>query len=323
MAFSDRVSSPEWRAAAEDWVRSQVVDAGGRVVGDITQPRIRPWSTQLVVPTDVGRLWFKANCPSLAFEPAVHRTLARLDPGEVDEPFAVDTDRGWILTRDRGTTLGDSHHATLEDWRAVVTLAARLQRRLAAHGPDLLSAGLPDCSPHTVPARYAELTDALAALPRGHPSHLDESRARQLRSGSGLVEDAVGTLLDSPLPTASLQHGDLHPGNVFAVEARLRVFDFGDAQWAHPLETLAVPWGWVHARTTLPWPAIVDAYASGWADVIDPVGFDRLLSAAMVTQPVNRCSTWWGAVADATPAELVEWGDRPRFFLELVLEPFP
>ena len=34
-----------------------------------------------------------------------------------------------------------------------------------------------------------------------------------------------------------------------------------------------------------------------------------------MTQPVNRALTWWGAVADATPGELVDWGDRPRYYL--------
>lgn len=322
MAFSEVVSSPPWRAEAEGWVRAQVAEAGGRVVGEITQPRVRPWSTQLVVPTDSGRLWFKANCAPLAFEPGVHRTLARLDPGEVDDPVAVDTDRGWMLTRDRGTTLGDSHEATLDDWRAVVALAARLQRRLADHGPDLLGAGLPDCSPHTVPARFAELTDGLAALPAEHPSHLDEAAARRLYSAGGLVDDAVGTLLAGPLPVASFQHGDLHPGNVFAVEGRLRLFDFGDAQWAYPLGTLAVPWRWVDQLSTVPWPAVLEAYASVWADVLSPAELDRLLPAAMVTHVVNRALTWWGAVADATTAELAEWGDSPKYFLELVFDDF-
>lgn len=321
-SFSEVVAAPVWRAQAEAWIRDRVTEAGGRVVGDITQPRIRPWSTQLVVPTDSGRLWFKANCPALAFEPAVHAALARLDPGEVDAPFAIDQERGWDVTRDRGVTLGDSHDATLDDWRAVVRVAARLQRRLAGHGPELLAAGLPDCAPHTVPARFAELVEALAALPAEHPSYLDATVRQRLRNVSGLVEDAVGTLLAGPMPT-SFQHGDLHPGNVFAVDRGLRVFDFGDAQWAHPLESLAVPWGWVHQLTALPWPAIVEAYASEWADVIDAPELERLLSAAFVTQPVNRALTWWGAVADATPEELVDWGDRPRFFLELVLEPFP
>ena len=188
-----------------------------------------------------------------------------------------------MLTRDRGTTLGDSHEATVDDWRAVVALAARLQRRLADHGPDLLAAGLPDCSPHTVPSRFAELTDALAALPREHPSHLDEAGSRRLRAASGPVDDAVGALLDGPLPVALFQHGDLHPGNVFAVERRLRLFDFGDAQWAYPLATLAVPWGWIDRLSTVPWPAVVEAYASEWSDVVSPAELDRLLPAAMVT----------------------------------------
>ena len=227
-----------------------------------------------------------------------------------------------MVTRDRGVTLGDSHEATLADWQAVVRVAARLQRRLADHGAELLAAGLPDCAPPTVPARFADLVEGLSALPAGHPSHLDAALRQRLRDASGLVEDAVGTLLAGPMPT-SFQHGDLHPGNVFAVDRGLRVFDLGDAQWAHPLESLAVPWGWVHRRTALPWPAIVEAYASVWVDVIDAAELERLLSAAFVTQPVNRALTWWGAVADATAEELVDWGDRPRFFLELALEPFP
>lgn len=321
-SFSEMVSTSAWRSAAEAWVRERVAEAGDRVVGDIAQPRVRAWSTQLIVPTDRGQLWFKANCPALAFEPAVHAELARLDPGEVDRPFAVDVDRGWILARDRGTTLGDSREATLADWQDVVTVAAGMQRRLADHGAELLAVGLPNCAPHTVPARFAELVDALAALPADHPSHLDAGMVRRLRAARGLVEDSVATLLAAPMPTASWQHGDLHPGNVFAVDGGLRVFDFGDAQWAHPLEILAVPWGWLDRRSSLPWPAVLGAYASVWAEVLGPAELERLLAAAMVTLAVNRSRTWWRCLEGATPTELEEWGDSPRYFLELVLEPW-
>jgi hypothetical protein len=197
-SFSETVASPAWRAEAEGWVREQVAAAGATVVGDIDQPRIRPWSSQLVVPTDRGRLWFKANCRAMAFEPALHVALARLDPGEVDAPFAVETHRGWVLTRDRGITLGDSHEATLGDWQNIVTVAAGMQRRLADHGSTLLAAGLPDCSTHTVPQRFAELVEAVAALPPEHPSHLDDAAADRLRGAHGLVDDAVAALLAGP-----------------------------------------------------------------------------------------------------------------------------
>jgi hypothetical protein len=321
--FSALVSSSAWRAEAEAWIHEQVRDAGGHVVGALTQPRVRPWSTQLVVPTDTGRLWFKANCPALAFEAGVHAVLARLDPGEVDPPVAVDAARGWVLTRDWGTTLGDFHDPTLADWQAVVAVAAGVQRRLAEYGPELLAAGLPDCSPHTVSARFAELISALVGLPRGHPSWLEPAIVRRLRGAQGLVEDAVARLLDGPMTLSSLQHGDLHPSNVVTGGSGLRVVDFGDAQWAHPLETLAVPWGWIDRRSRVSWPDVVAAYAAVWDDVLGRAELDDLMRAAMVTQPVNRALTWLGSIRDATPEELSDWGDRPRFFLELVLEPFP
>jgi hypothetical protein len=315
------VSSATWRAEAETWVRDRVADAGGCVVGPVVQPRIRLWSTQLVAETDMGRVWFKANCPALAFEAAVHAALARLEPDEVDEPLGVDR-RGWILTRDRGTTLGDSHSPTLEDWQAVVRLAAGMQRRLASRGAELLAAGLRDCAPQTVPARFQELIESMAALPREHPSHLDTAAVGRLQGARALVGDAVGILMDSAMPTASFQHGDLHPSNVFAVGAGLRIFDFGDAQWSHPLGTLAVPWGWIDRHSTVPWRPVVEAYASGWQDVIDPEDLVRLLPSAMVTHVVNRAFTWWDMIVGATADELVEWGDSPRYFLELVLDDF-
>ena len=286
------------------------------------QERVRPWSTQLVVPTDQGRLWFKANCPGLDFEPALHAVLAELEPDEIDAPFAVDVERGWLLTRDRGVTLGDSHPATAEDWADVVSTAAGLQLRLTPHRERLLAAGLPDCGPETVLGRYDTMIDRLAALPGEHPSHLPSERARELRERREIVEDAVALLRGGPLPT-TLQHGDLHPRNVFAVDGALRVFDFGDSQWAHALEILAVPYGYLTRLTALAWEPVLTAYAAVWADLASPGDLERLMPAAMTTQAVNRSQTWWDAVSVATEEELVEWGDSPRYFLELVLEPFP
>ena len=319
--FSEVVTSAAWRSEAERWIRERVSDAGASVVGEIVQPRVRPWSTQLVVPTDAGRLWFKANCPALGFEPALHATLARLEPDEVDEPFAVDAERGWIVTRDRGSTLAESRDSTLTDWQTLLRTAARMQRRLGDHAADIRVTGLPDCSPHTVVSRYDTMTDRLAALPPSHPSHLSADEADRLRAGRQVVVDAVAVLLDSRLPV-SLQHGDLHPSNVFVVDDGLRLFDFGDAQWAHALEILAVPWGWISQRTALAWPEVVAAYASVWADVASAAEIERELPSAMVTQVVNRSLTWWGSLAAATDEELVEWGDGPKYFLEMVFDDF-
>jgi hypothetical protein len=320
--FSQWVATDAWRSEATRWIGDELAAIGVGVTGDIEQPRIRPWSTQLVVPSTQGRVWFKANCPSAAFEPAVHRVLAELEPGEVEPPLAIDVERGWMMTADRGLTLGDSHDATLSDWQAVVALAARVQRSLTGQGGTLVQHGLPDCSPRTVPDRYSWLIEQLSALPADHPSHLTADEARSLRSQAGVVETAVDALLAAPMPS-SLQHGDLHPGNVFAMDDGLRFFDFGDAQWAHVLEVLAVPYGFATRVTHHPWAEIRDAYAAVWSDVIDAGSLEALMAPAMVTHAVNRSFTWLGAVVGAQPDELAEWGDAPLYYLRLALEPFP
>lgn len=320
--FSQAVATPAWRTEATRWIEESLARVGRRVTGDVEQPRIRPWSTQLVVPTDRGTVWFKANCPSTGYEPAVHLALSELEPDEVEAPLAIDADRGWLMTADRGQTLQDIHDATPQEWQAVVALAARVQRQVAGHRDELVGAGLPDCSPETVPARYADLVEELAALPTDHPSHLTGDEADGLRARSDVVERAVADLVAAPLP-ASLQHGDLHPGNVFVVDGTMRFFDFGDAQWAHVLEVLAVPYGYATRVTHHPWAPLLDAYAQVWADLLDRDALEALMAPAMVTHAVNRSFTWLGAIRGAQSKELAEWGDAPLYYLRLTHEPFP
>ena len=317
--FSEHVASDAWRREVEDWIGEQLERDGRTVTGEITQPRVRPWSTQLVVPTDGGPLWFKANCPSMAFEPLLQAELARIVPDAVDAPFAVDAERGWMVTADRGTTLGDSHEPTADDWRLLLTEAARIQRIVADHRDELLATGLPDCSPSTVPERFDRIIDTFAALPAEHPSHVSPDVEIDLRAKRNAVAEAAALLVESSLP-ATWQHGDLHPWNVFApAEGGLRIFDFGDGQWSHAIEVLSVPYGWIEARTQLAWGDLVGAYADEWG--LDEADLAGQWEASALTQPVNRALTWWACLAGATAEEWTEWGDAPLYHLKRVLEP--
>jgi Phosphotransferase enzyme family len=319
--FSHAVRTPDWRAEAESWIHARLADLGLIAAGPVDQRRVRPWSTQLVVPTDSGNVWFKANCAGQAFEPALQTLLARLAPDEVDAPLATDPDRAWMLTRDRGATLAEHRTPTLADWERVVVAAGRLQRLVAGHRADLLASGLPDCSPDTVPARLERMIDLLVDLPADHPAHLGEEVADRLCAAREAVRSAARTLSESPLP-ATLQHGDLHPANLFAVDGRLQTFDFGDAQWADPLESLCVPWGATHDDASIPWDDVVSAYHEPWHDVVARDDIDELLSAAVLTQPVNRAFTWWECLADASADEWQRWGGAVAGHLSNVLEPW-
>ncbi|MGA8986808.1 phosphotransferase [Aeromicrobium sp.] len=317
--FSERVAEPGWHREVENWVEEQLAPAGHRVTGPSRQPHLRPWSTQLVLPTDLGLMWFKANCAGLAFEPLLHTELARLAPASVDQPYAIDAARGWALTRDRGATLGDSHQPTAADWRQVLGEAAAVQRLAAGHVEELLRTGLPDCSPGTVVDRLDRLVDILVDLPEQHPSRIDADLERRLRIVRPAIVDAVDELCSSSLP-ATWQHGDIHPWNVFAVSPdSLRIFDFGDGQWAHAAELLSVPRGWITERSEVPWEDVVESYCAIWG--VGPADLESQRRATDLTQPVNRAMTWWVCLTEATAAEWAEWGRAPVDHLSRLVDP--
>jgi len=318
-SWSESVGGKEWRLDAEHWIHDVLTERGIVVIGPIEQPRIRPWSTQLVVPTDAGKLWFKANSPAMAFEPRLQRVLGELIPKDVEEPFTTEESRGWMLTMDRGPSLGERHEPTLADWQEVVSHAARIQRALAEDKRRLIDAGLSDFSPPTVPERFDSLVERLRDLPWAHPSHVPAELAEKLGNSRTQVAEASQQLDESPIPS-SLQHGDLHPWNVFVLDDGLRFFDFGDAQWAHALEVLSVPYGWIRARTSLAWEPVRDAYREHWNDLVSDREFEALWCATSLTQPVNRSATWWTALQGASASEWAEWGAAPRAHLMNVLE---
>lgn len=317
--FSARVTGEDWRREAEAWIAEQLEHHGDTLNGRIEQPRVRPWSTQLTVPTAAGLLWFKANAAALAFEPVLQVELARLAPEAVDAPYAIDAHRGWMLTRDRGATLRESREPTLEDWQRVVVEVARIQQAAAPHRDRLLEAGLPDFSPGTVLDRFDRVVEIFSAHPADHPAHVDADLRRRLAGVRPAIADAVELLANSALPT-TWQHGDVHPNNVFALEdGSLRVFDFGDGQWAHAAEALCVPYGWITSLTSIPWQPVLEAYAGVWH--LEPGDVHDMLTTAGLTQAVNRAASWSTFLDEATAAEWKDWGDGPLHHLSRVLDP--
>ena len=121
---SEHWAGPEWRVEAERWIRSTLDGLGVSVTGAMEQQRLRPWSTQLTVATDVGHVWFKENCPGQWFEAGLLAALAELVPDAVVAPLAVEPERGWFLTPDHGATLTD-RSADVDLWARLRPLGGR------------------------------------------------------------------------------------------------------------------------------------------------------------------------------------------------------
>jgi Phosphotransferase enzyme family len=191
-------------------------------------------STVLRVPTADGDLFFKAVAPIHQFEAALTARLAELQPGRVTEVVDIDPERGWFLMRDAGTRLREllETKAGLHHWERVLPEYARLQLEVAPHAGEFLALGTPD-------ERLAVLPELFRALLATRPQGLTEDELRQAHDAAPRFEEMCLELAEDGL-AETIQHDDLHDGQVFVRDGRYLVFDWGDSCVSHPLLSLTV-----------------------------------------------------------------------------------
>ncbi|MGE5273633.1 MAG: phosphotransferase [Verrucomicrobiota bacterium] len=243
----------EWLSEAIGWIRARLAERHVEPAGEIDQPHVRWWSTALRVPTSEGVLWFKANASAHAFEAGLLAILARLTPGHVPEPVALDADRGWLLMRDGGERLRELVRSSrdLHHWQSLLPEYAQLQLALAPHVDDLLAAAVPDERLAVLPAQLGAVLDDPEACMVGREQGFTPEEHEQLRA---LVPDYAGRcshLAAFGIPE-TLQHDDLHDGNVFVHDGRYLFFDWGDSCVSHPFHSLVVTMRQLVHRLGLP-----------------------------------------------------------------------
>ncbi len=201
------------------WIAAHV-----EITGSIEQPHIRPWATALRVPTRGGAVWFKAAREGFAHEGPVLEAIGPLAPDLLPEVLAARSEAGWLLLADAG--LRAREHPI--DWRPLLADYAALQIAAAPLAGRLLDLGAPDNRPPALRERIETLMPSLTA-----------DTAAALEGRLPELDEAFAALQASPLP-ATLEHGDLHDGNVFVRDGRARILDWGDSAVGHPFLSLTV-----------------------------------------------------------------------------------
>jgi Phosphotransferase enzyme family len=224
----ERWEDPVWLTEATAWVDEQLEAAGRPRTGEIDQFHVRPWATVVRVPTAEGDLFFKANTADLRHEVVVALELARHVPDRVPPLIADDTERGWMIMEDGGRRLREviADDRDLSRWYDILEGAADIARTMEPHVDALLAAGVPDLRLATLPDRYAALVDDPGIEPRFRDA---VPRVREM--AEELASYAV---------TETLQHDDLHDGQVFVRDDRQLILDWGDCVISHPFFTMSV-----------------------------------------------------------------------------------
>ena len=226
--LSDRWRDPGFIRAAHAWIGDRLAEQGRSVTGPVEQPHVTDWSTVMRVPTDAGPVWFKANDDTMRHEAAVTSLIAPLSGERVPAPLAADVQTGWLLLADAGPRLRDviPEERSLERWRDVLEAYARIQVACEDHVDALLAAGLPDRRLPTLPEAYDALLGQLGDVDPRLP-------------GADAIADLCDRLGAFGI-RETLQHDDLHDGQVFLGSGVHQVLDWGDACVSHPFFTLAV-----------------------------------------------------------------------------------
>jgi hypothetical protein len=283
---------------------------------------VRPWSTVLRVPTARGPVWFKANVPRLAHEAAVVQTLAARRPDLLPALLAVDLERGWMLQGDGGTRLRE----TLEGngdygvWEQILPLYAALQIDAAADRDRLLTAGAPDRRLIVLPGQFEALltdTQVLQALTQDELERLRELVPR--------IEAEARELAGYQVPE-TIQHDDLHDGQIFVQKGRYLFFDWGDACVSHPFFTLVVTLAVLAHRLGLEHDSrelerFRDAYLEPWTSFRPRSELEQAYPIAYRLGVLCRGLTW-ALILEAIPRPLREdeedaVPERMRMLLEV------
>ena len=217
-------SDPAWLAEAHTWIESQLLELGIQRTAAIEQPHVQHWATVLRIPTAKEPLWFKANATSQAFEAGVVELLAQRRPDDVPRLLMGEGGHG---LRELVEGMRD-----LSPWLEALPRYGELQLALAPDRDALLALGTPDRRLAVLPGLYDQLLEAAA-------DELSAGDRRRLEQLSPWVVEACAELAGLGVPE-TIQHDDLHDGQVFVRDGHYLFFDWGDACVSHPFTTMSV-----------------------------------------------------------------------------------
>lgn len=287
---------PAWEAQAHEWIHDRLRALGMPPSGPVERLRVRPWSVHLRVPAGAGPVWFKANIAASAYEAGLVAGLAAWAPGSVVTPLAVDVERGWMLNPDGGRTMRDA--SDLARWAPMLTAYAQLQRDVTAYAPEMTALGVPDQRTELMPGQLAGLLDD-----PGVREDLGTERREAIAAFTPTYASWCAELATDGIPS-TVQHDDLHDGNVFLAGDGYRFFDWGDAAVAHPFCSLRVALRVAAHQFKLAPDApeldrLRDAYLEPWSADLDRKSLLRSAALATRVAVVGRSLSWQRALSGA------------------------
>ena len=170
-------------------------------------------------------------------------------------------------------------------WLEILPRYAELQLDLAPAADELVALGVPDRRLAVLPERYATLVQ--------DDHGLSPDEGRRVRGLVPRVRELCEELAAVGIPE-TIEHDDLHDGQVFVQDGRYLFFDWGDACVAHPFLTLSVTlegvlaWGLDDVEGSMDVMPFRDAYLVPFAHLASRPELERACAIALRLGWISR-----------------------------------
>ena len=242
------------------------------------------------------------------------------------EVVVSDPDRGWMLMRDAGSAVRELPTERVESWQSILADHGQLQLAAVAAVDELTSAGVPNRGTASLPRLLADVMDDDDAVRIGRDDGLSVDERRRLRD---MVLPRFADLCDELTTLGipdTIQHDDLHGGQVFVRDGRWRILDWGDACIAHPFASLVVPLRSLVYREVVAEGApelerLRDAYLEPWSSLAPRRDLLRAVELARLVGIATRLLSWQRIVPHFDPPVREDYGESvPRWFRDLLTD---
>ncbi|MHB8624874.1 MAG: phosphotransferase [Aggregatilineales bacterium] len=308
-------SHPGWFKTASTWMHDQITIQNYVLTKPIEQFKSWGISCLLRAQTDHGNLFFKVSTalPLFGNEPALLEALSKRYPDFVPAPFAIQIEQRWMLMQDFGTELRMA--STLERWETAMQRFGTLQVQATSAVEDLFAIGCLDRRLNVLAAQIDPLLNDMEVL-----ALLTADELVQIRALAPRLKAMCSELAGYYVPY-SLNHGDLHSGNITAQS--LLFFDWTDACIAHPFLDLSTVMKDVDESVSGGREPVLNAYLNLWIDY-EPM--ERLREMWKLAEPLgalHQAVSYQHIVAILEPTSKQELADGIPIWLRRVLKTMP
>lgn len=237
--FSVPWFNKDWSKKIKPQIISILTNQGFKSIISITQYYVSAISCILKIETEKGFIFCKSVLPPIfKNEPKITQALTSYLPDYFPEIVFTDNKQGLILTKDFGKDIL-SENKDFDNWLKTVKSYAKLQIEMIKNKDQLLNEGMFNRSLDSIGQQLKDMLKMSDKIFLDQENSITSEELNKLTDNFEKVENLIKELQFYNIPE-TIEHGDLHAGNIAIKDNRIIFYDWSDCAISHPFISMRV-----------------------------------------------------------------------------------